>query len=288
MHIADALEVKMSKTKKRYWLKLHQNFLDSNEIAILEGEQNGHSYIVLWLRLLLLCLGKEEHDCGFMRLNENIPYSPKLLSRIFKMNVDLVQVGMKKFLELGMLEILEDGTYYIECVQNLIGKESDSAERVRKHRERKALQCNTGNVKLQPYKEEEKEEEKEEDVFYFKIFEKWKEYGNLIKHKTLQNFKNKISKNKIKNILLEYDITEVLKSIDNYSKVLESKETYWSTRWTLWDFLSRGLDKFVDKATPFTNYKKNDNNYNNNRITPTEDKREVKNISEQLRKKAGL
>jgi len=148
-------------TKKRYWLKLHQNFLDSNEIAVLEGEENGHTYILLWLRLLLLCLGKEEHDCGFMRLNDNIPYSPDLLARIFKMNIDIVRVGIEKFIQLGMLDVLDDGTYYIECIQGLIGKESDSAERVRNHREKKKLLlCNGSNVTLKPYKEKEEEKNK--------------------------------------------------------------------------------------------------------------------------------
>jgi hypothetical protein len=65
---------------------------------------------------------------------------------------------------MGVMEILEDGTIYIEAVQKMIGKESESAERVRIHRERKKtklLQCNTSNVTGNPILEEEKEEEKE-------------------------------------------------------------------------------------------------------------------------------
>ena len=123
----------------RYWLKLQRNFFDDENILFLESQKNGLQYIILWQKLLLRCLKDGEEDAGFLRFNEKIPYTEELISTVTKTDIDTVRVGMKYFQGLGMIEILEDGTLYIEAVQKLIGKESESAERVRKHREKKKL-----------------------------------------------------------------------------------------------------------------------------------------------------
>ena len=141
--------------KKFYWLKINEHFFDADEIIYLESQDKGDTYIKIWVKLLLKCLkDKEKGEYGFLRFTEKIPYEDKLLSRVLKCDINDLRVAMKYFQDLNMLEILEDGTIYIEAVQKLIGKESESAERVRRHRERKkALQCNKCNEIVTPNKE---------------------------------------------------------------------------------------------------------------------------------------
>ncbi len=141
--------------KKRYWLKLYHGFLDTKEIAVLEGEQDGHAYIVLWLKILLLCLDKEESECGFLRLNEKIPYTPDMLARVTRESEAIVEAGIRRFISLGMMEILDNGTYYIEAVQRMIGKEELSTDRVREHRARKKALEETQNTTNLPVKQME-------------------------------------------------------------------------------------------------------------------------------------
>jgi len=133
---------------KKFWLKMNEHFYEDDQILFLKSQKNGYEYIYLWQRLLLKSLKSSDMDqCGFLRFTEKIPYSPELMSEIFKMNIDTVRVGIELFVQLGMMEILQDGTIYIEEVQKLIGKESESKERVRLFRERKkALQVTDGNV----------------------------------------------------------------------------------------------------------------------------------------------
>jgi predicted phage replisome organizer len=155
---------------KKYWLKLNAHFLKESFITYLKTQKNGYEYIYLWQSLLLKCLEvDDENEIGFLRLNEKVPYSPELFSEIFCMNVDTVKIAIDLFVSMGVMEILDDGTIYIEAVQKMIGKESESAERVRLHRERKnnkLLQCNNGNVTCNPIlynKEKEEDKDKEED-----------------------------------------------------------------------------------------------------------------------------
>jgi hypothetical protein len=109
--------------------------------------------------------------------------------------------------------------------------------------------------------------------FYETIFNKWIFYKDLMQHKSINTFKKQISKNKVKDILEEYSLTEVTNSIDNYNFVLTNSEYTFTYRWPLWDFLNRGLHKFVDLANPLTNYKKR--NYNQESQSNTVNRRIV-------------
>jgi len=128
--------------KKYYWLKLQEHFFEDDKIIFLESQENGEKYIVFWQKLLLRCLKNKDNinlEYGFLRFSEKIPYNSELLSKVTHTNIDTVRVAIKLFQELEMIEILEDGTIYIEAVNNLIGKENSSTERVRRHREKKKL-----------------------------------------------------------------------------------------------------------------------------------------------------
>ena len=83
--------------------------------------------------------------------------------------------------------------------------------------------------------------------------------------KSLPNHKENILLRKIQKkhftILNSYSFEEIKKAIDNYNIILTEKKYYWSHRWTLWEFITRGLDRFVnvdlDKDFLDKNYKPN-------------------------------
>ncbi|MCF7953876.1 MAG: hypothetical protein K9K78_07355 [Spirochaetales bacterium] len=52
-----------------------------------------------------------------------------------------------------------------------------------------------------------------------------------------------------------YGIDTVLKAIENYNAVLASPDHYFTHKWTLWDFIKRGLSKFIDAMHPLENYR---------------------------------
>jgi predicted phage replisome organizer len=150
----------MADEKKRYWLKLEKDFLDSKYIKIIKGVPNGTDYILFYLALMLASVD----TVGHLRFTELVPYNEQMLASLTGTNIDIVRSAMKMFQDLGMIRILEDGTIFMPEVPRLTGKESESAERVRLFRERqkqKALQCNNDVTECNDNKEKEKEEEKQ-------------------------------------------------------------------------------------------------------------------------------
>lgn len=247
---------------KKYWLKLSEHFFNEDEVIFLESQQNGEKYIMMWVKLLLKCLRADSEQCGFMRFNDKIPYTDELLSKILRMDIDTVRVGMKYFQKLGMLEILDDGTLYVESVQKLIGKESDSAERVRKHRERKMLlsnDCNvSGNDNTNTNTNINKEVEEESKHINKYLSENMEiiEYWNS---KKIQVHSDKTIEMKFKkkhaDLIEAYEKDTVKKAIDNYAAILKGKDYFYSYKYSLWEFLTRKIDQFIDSAEPFSKYK---------------------------------
>jgi len=50
----------------------------------------------------------------------------------------------------------------------------------------------------------------------------------------------------------------IFKAIENYAAVLNGDNYYWTHKWTLWDFCQRGVEKFVDSASPLENFLRKD------------------------------
>ena len=148
----------MADNKKYYWLKLKRDFFKRHDIRIIEEMPNGKDYILFYLKMLLESIDHE----GALRFSETIPYNEQMLAVITNTNIDIVKAAMQIFIDLHMVEILDDSTIYMAEVLKLTGSETAGANRVRKHREKtKALQCNTDVTKCNTEKELEKEKEKE-------------------------------------------------------------------------------------------------------------------------------
>lgn len=120
-------------SKKFYWLKLKRDFFKRHDIRIIEEMTNGKDYILFYLKLLLESIDHE----GNLRFSDAIPYNEQMLSVVTNTNVDIVKAAMKLFIELNMIDVFDDQTIYMNEVEKLIGSESDSAERMRRLRERK-------------------------------------------------------------------------------------------------------------------------------------------------------
>ena len=73
---------------------------------------------------------------------------------------------------------------------------------------------------------------------------------NIIKHRKL----NSKMRNKINSTLKEYTSGEIKQSIKNYAEILNDKKYWFSYRWTIDEFLHRGLEKFMDSEIAKQNY----------------------------------
>lgn len=118
--------------KGYYYLKLNENFFDSDELKILESMENGYLYSNILLKLYLKALKGE----GKLMFNEYIPYDAKMLSTITGHNVDVVEKAIRIFQSMKLIEVLDNGTIYMLNIQKLIGSMSSEGLRKAEYRER--------------------------------------------------------------------------------------------------------------------------------------------------------
>lgn len=124
-----------------YWMKLKRDFFKRHDIQVIESMPNGKDYVLFYLKLLCESLDHE----GNLRFSDTIPYNEEMLSAITHTNVDIVRSAMKILVNLGLVELLDDQTIYMSEVQKFIGSESDSAERMRRHRALKTGEASLGD-----------------------------------------------------------------------------------------------------------------------------------------------
>jgi hypothetical protein len=62
---------------------------------------------------------------------------------------------------------------------------------------------------------------------------------------------------KINGQLRDYTLPEICKAIKNYAEIVFGDAYFWTFKFTLHDFLQRGLEKFMDDAFPRDNFKSN-------------------------------
>ena len=124
----------MSDNKKYYYMRLKENFFDSDEMIILENMDNGDGIIYsnILLKLYLRSLKYE----GRLMFNERIPFNPQMLSTIVRHPVGVVEKALKAFIDLGLVEVMDNGAIYMLDIQNFIGKTSTEADRQREYQNR--------------------------------------------------------------------------------------------------------------------------------------------------------
>lgn len=132
-------DTNINTTKKKYWLKLEKDFLNSSQIKVIKNMKNGKDYIIFYLALMLESVNSEGH----LRFSDLVPYNEEMLASITDTNVDIVRSAMQIFESLGLIQVFQNGTLFLPDVPKRVGKECESAERVRLYREKhKMLQCN--------------------------------------------------------------------------------------------------------------------------------------------------
>ncbi len=130
--------------KRYFWIKLKEDFFDSEQMDFVHEQPNGAEYIYIYLRLCLMAAnsnGVVERRIGPMVM----PYSIAKLAEVVKSTTDSVMVALNVFKQIGLVEETELGAISLPGVNGMVGSETASTMRSRKHRAAKkalALQCN--------------------------------------------------------------------------------------------------------------------------------------------------
>ena len=126
----------MSDNRKYYYLKLKENFFDSDSIVLLEDMKDGILYSNILLKLYL----KSLKNGGKLQLDEHIPYTAQMIATLTRHQIGTVERALEIFRQLGLVEQLDSGAFYMTDIELMIGQSSTEAERKRAARlENKAL-----------------------------------------------------------------------------------------------------------------------------------------------------
>lgn len=124
----------MATGKRYYWIKLKESFMTSDTVDFLMGQPDGANYVVLYQMLCLKTIntdGKLERRIGEVI----IPYDEQKIARDTKwFSVDTVRVALNLYKALGLIYVDTGGTLSLANFDNLVGSETDYAERNRRLR----------------------------------------------------------------------------------------------------------------------------------------------------------
>lgn len=124
----------MATGKRYYWIKLKETFMTSDAVDFLMGQPDGANYVVLYQMLCLKTIntgGKLERHIGEVI----IPYDEAKIQRDCKwFSIDTVRVALNLYKALGLVYADKDGALCLTDHGNLVGSETDYAERNRRLR----------------------------------------------------------------------------------------------------------------------------------------------------------
>lgn len=126
----------MADNKKYYYLKLKDNFFESDELKILQNYNNGKNEGYVYSDILLKMYLKSLKYDGKLVFKEYIPYSPEMLATVTNHSVGEVKDATEKFEQLGLVEILSDGAIFMNDIQLYVGKSSTEGDRIRAYRKK--------------------------------------------------------------------------------------------------------------------------------------------------------
>lgn len=157
-------------SKKYYWIRLKTDFFKSLAMKKLRRIAGGDTYTIIYLKLQLLSVDNE----GVLYYEGIENTFAEEIASLLDEDEDNVKVTLQFLESVGLLEHKSEDEYLLTEVPFLIGSETDSAQRVRKHRENKkallkakenekTLQCNTLVTECNTEKRREREEERREE-----------------------------------------------------------------------------------------------------------------------------
>ena len=156
------------------WIKIVTDVFDNRKIRMIESLPDGDALIVIWFKILTLA--GQVNEGGQLYISADIPYTEQLLANQFGRPITTVQLALRTFEQLGMIEVVDDiiRVSNWERYQNVDGMEKireQGRKRVAKYRENKRLeacnvtcnatvtQCNADRNKNKTIEIESREEE---------------------------------------------------------------------------------------------------------------------------------
>lgn len=118
-----------------YWLKLNENFFESDVVEWLEDQENGEKYVLLYLKL---CLKSLKTDGALVRQvgKMTIQHTAESIAKQTQFDIEIVESALDLFEQIGLIEKNDKGESYLPEVANMTGSGSASESATKKKTQR--------------------------------------------------------------------------------------------------------------------------------------------------------
>lgn len=151
------------KNKRYYWIQLAQDFFKSKEMKLLRKIAGGDTHTIIYLKMMLISL----EDGGHIYYDGLADNLAEEIALVIDENVEDIKITLIFLESKGLLTRINDRDYFLEQVPEMVGSETASTRRSRKHRELRGLHCNiiatTCNGDIDTEKDRDTEIEKDVD-----------------------------------------------------------------------------------------------------------------------------
>ena len=127
------------KNKRYFWIQLAQDFFKSKEMKLLRKIAGGDTHTIIYLKMMLISL----EDGGHIYYDGLADNLAEEIALVIDENVEDIKITLIFLESKGLLTKKSDRDYFLEQVPEMVGSETASTRRSRKHRELKGLHCNT-------------------------------------------------------------------------------------------------------------------------------------------------
>ena len=261
----------MADNKKYYYIRLKENFFDSDEIKLLESIPNdGYKFSNILLKMYLKSLKYE----GRLMFNERIPFNAEMLATVTGHSLGDVTRAIDMFKKFGLIEVLETGEIYMLDIQSFIGKTSTEADRIKayrknvEHQKQASVQMydkRTPEIELEIEKEidietELKPEIKKEPTAYQKIVAVYEKNGfglvsPIVSEKIndeLKDFASESNEDEAVSIITKAMEIAALNSANNFNYVLAITKKWYNKK--LFTLKAVEADELKNKSQKASRY----------------------------------
>lgn len=127
------------KNKRYYWIQLAQDFFKSKEMKLLRKIAGGDTHTIIYLKMMLISL----EDGGHIYYDGLADNLAEEIALVIDENVEDIKITLIFLESKDLLTRINDRDYFLEQVPEMVGSETASTRRSRKHRELRGLHCNS-------------------------------------------------------------------------------------------------------------------------------------------------
>ena len=217
----------VTENRRYYWLQLKDDFFNSKEMKLMRKLPGGEEITIIYLKMMLASLA-EQGKLYFEGLAEDLAEE---LSLIIDEDPEAIRLTLMFLTKKKLLTTSDNYQFNLEQVPEMVGSETASTRRSRKHREtQKLLQCNTtatkGNGDIDIDIDIDKEQKLQSDVY--------EEIIKYLNEKTGSHFK---STSKSTQRLINGRLSENY-TIEDFKYVIDVKTNEWKNNTKMSKYLT--------------------------------------------------